>query len=55
MEVKMQNVEQQVRDLSGGNKQKVVIAKWLANDSAFSSWIAPPAVSTWASKPKFTG
>lgn len=33
MEVKMQNVEQQVRDLSGGNKQKVVIAKWLANDS----------------------
>ncbi len=33
MEVKMQNVEQQVRDLSGGNKQKVVIAKWMANDS----------------------
>lgn len=33
MEVKMQNVEQQVRDLSGGNKQKVVLAKWLANDS----------------------
>ena len=33
MEVKMQNVEQMVRDLSGGNKQKVVIAKWLANDS----------------------
>ena len=33
MEVKMQNVEQLVRDLSGGNKQKVVIAKWLANDS----------------------
>lgn len=33
MEVKMQRVEQMVRDLSGGNKQKVVIAKWLANDS----------------------
>ena len=33
MEVKMQNVEQMVKDLSGGNKQKVVIAKWLANDS----------------------
>ncbi len=33
MEVKMQNVEQQVRDLSGGNKQKVVIAKWMANNS----------------------
>ncbi len=33
MEVKMQNVGQMVKDLSGGNKQKVVIAKWLANDS----------------------
>lgn len=33
IEVKMQNVEQLIRDLSGGNKQKVVIAKWLANDS----------------------
>lgn len=33
MEVKMQNVMQYAKDLSGGNKQKVVIAKWLANDS----------------------
>ncbi|MBR4658957.1 MAG: sugar ABC transporter ATP-binding protein [Clostridia bacterium] len=33
MEVKMQNVNQMAKDLSGGNKQKVVIAKWLANDS----------------------
>ena len=33
MEVKMQNVSQMAKDLSGGNKQKVVIAKWLANDS----------------------
>lgn len=33
IEVKMQSVEQLVRDLSGGNKQKVVLAKWLANDS----------------------
>ncbi len=33
MEVKMQNIDQLIRDLSGGNKQKVVIAKWLANDS----------------------
>lgn len=33
MEVKMRNVEQYVRDLSGGNKQKVVVAKWLANNS----------------------
>lgn len=33
MEVKMQSVTQMAKDLSGGNKQKVVIAKWLANDS----------------------
>lgn len=33
MEVKMQNVSQMVKALSGGNKQKVVLAKWLANDS----------------------
>lgn len=33
MEVKMRDIEQYVRDLSGGNKQKVVVAKWLANDS----------------------
>ena len=33
MEIKMRNVEQLVSDLSGGNKQKVVIAKWLANGS----------------------
>lgn len=31
--VKMQSVEQKARELSGGNKQKVVVAKWLANDS----------------------
>ena len=31
--IKMQNVKQYVSDLSGGNKQKVAVAKWLANDS----------------------
>ena len=33
LQVKMQSINQMVRALSGGNKQKVVIAKWLANDS----------------------
>ena len=33
MEVKMQGITSQVASLSGGNRQKVVIAKWLANDS----------------------
>lgn len=33
MSVKMQNVEQFVSDLSGGNKQKVVLARWIGKDS----------------------
>lgn len=33
LKIKMQGIEQLVKDLSGGNKQKVVVAKWLANDS----------------------
>lgn len=33
LEIKMQNTSQYVRELSGGNKQKVVVAKWMANGS----------------------
>ncbi len=33
MSVKMQNVDQFVADLSGGNKQKVVVARWIGKDS----------------------
>lgn len=33
LSVKMQNINQLVRSLSGGNKQKVAVAKWLANES----------------------
>ena len=33
LNVKMQGINQLVKDLSGGNKQKIVIAKWLANNS----------------------
>lgn len=33
LQVKMSGVRQDVSELSGGNKQKVAICKWLANDS----------------------
>ncbi len=33
MSTKMQSVEQFVSDLSGGNKQKVVLARWIGKDS----------------------
>lgn len=33
LSVKMQNIGQLAKELSGGNKQKVVVAKWMANDS----------------------
>lgn len=32
-EIKMQSSKQWVRELSGGNKQKVAFGKWIANDS----------------------
>ena len=33
MSTKMQSVDQFVSDLSGGNKQKVVLARWIGKDS----------------------
>ncbi len=33
LEIKMRDADQYVSELSGGNKQKVVLAKWLGNES----------------------
>ena len=33
MSIKCREISQDVRDLSGGNKQKVVFGKWLGNNS----------------------
>lgn len=33
LQVKMNHIRQYISELSGGNKQKVAICKWLANDS----------------------
>lgn len=33
LSIKMRDINQRVKELSGGNKQKVAVAKWLANNS----------------------
>jgi ribose transport system ATP-binding protein len=33
MSVKMRDINQYVSDLSGGNKQKVVLARWIGKNS----------------------
>ncbi|MGV2437426.1 MAG UNVERIFIED_CONTAM: hypothetical protein LVT10_23095 [Anaerolineae bacterium] len=37
------SIDQIVGKLSGGNQQKVVIAKWLASRPRLSSWMNPRA------------
>ena len=44
LNIKTPSGEQIVGNLSGGNQQKVVIAKWLLNDPDIIIWTSPPAV-----------
>ena len=43
MSVKMVNTDQFVSDLSGGNKQKVVLARWIGKDSGHHRLRQPDA------------
>ena len=39
--IKINSVTQKVKELSGGNQQKVVVSKWLGQDMDLSSMTSP--------------
>ena len=48
MQIKCFSIDQEVSQLSSGNKQKVVFGKWLSCDSLILILTAPTGASTWA-------
>ena len=54
LEVKTASQDTPVSALSGGNQQKVVLAKWLATDPKILTSTSRPAASTWERRPKYT-
>jgi ribose transport system ATP-binding protein len=53
--IKTPGLQQKVRNLSGGNQQKVVVGKWLTADSSVLISTSLPAASTWAPRAKSIG
>ncbi|WON87629.1 sugar ABC transporter ATP-binding protein [Delftia sp. UGAL515B_04] len=48
LKIRVAGLHQPVRQLSGGNQQKIVFAKWLAMRPRCWCWTSPRAASTWA-------
>jgi len=53
LSIKTPSVEQPVRLLSGGNQQKIVIAKWLLRDCEILFFDEPTRASTSAPRARF--
>lgn len=43
--IKTPSADQKIKNLSGGNQQKVLLARWLATDPKLLSWTSPPGAS----------
>lgn len=52
--VKAPSMEQLTKNLSGGNQQKVVVAKWLATNADTSFWTSRHGASISAQNTKST-
>ena len=54
LDVRPADPDRAVRTLSGGNQQKVVLARWLLTAAGCCCWTSPPAASTSAPAPRST-
>ena len=54
LNIRTPTIDQLIRNLSGGNQQKVVIAKWLINDAEILIFDEPTRVSMSVQRARFT-
>ena len=54
LQIRTPTLDRVVRNLSGGNQQKVVISKWLMLKPKILIMDEPTGALTWAPRPRFT-